>query len=95
MSTPTASPVQARPLAFEPFRALPTVELEDRIRAVKSQMGDELLILGHHYQQDEVIRFADLRGDSYKLEPDGGARAERAARSSSAASTSWPRRPTS
>jgi quinolinate synthase len=30
-------------------------------------MGDELLILGHHYQQDEVIRFADLRGDSYKL----------------------------
>ena len=67
MSTPTASPVQARPLAFEPFRALPTAELEDRIRAVKAQMGDELLILGHHYQQDEVIRFADLRGDSYKL----------------------------
>ena len=30
-------------------------------------MGDSLLILGHHYQQDEVIRFADLRGDSYRL----------------------------
>ena len=30
-------------------------------------MGDSLLILGHHYQQDEVIRFADLRGDSFKL----------------------------
>ena len=30
-------------------------------------MGDSLLILGHHYQQDEVIAFADLRGDSYKL----------------------------
>ena len=30
-------------------------------------MGDSLLILGHHYQQDEVIRYADLRGDSYKL----------------------------
>ena len=30
-------------------------------------MGDELLILGHHYQQDEVIRFADLRGDSFRL----------------------------
>ncbi len=67
MSTPTASPVQARPLAFEPFRNLPTAELEDRIRAAKARMGDELLILGHHYQQDEVIRFADLRGDSYKL----------------------------
>src|SRR3954454_3662070 len=67
MSTPTASPVQARPLSFEPFRALPTEELEDRILAVKARMGDELLILGHDYQQDEVIRFADLRGDSYKL----------------------------
>ena len=42
-------------------------ELERRILAVKRQMGDSLLILGHHYQQDEVIRYADLRGDSYKL----------------------------
>jgi quinolinate synthase len=30
-------------------------------------LGDSLLILGHHYQQDEVIQFADLRGDSFKL----------------------------
>ncbi len=42
-------------------------ELEARILFVKEQMGDSLLILGHHYQQDEVIRFADLRGDSFKL----------------------------
>ncbi len=67
MSTTAAPPVQTLPLAFEPFRALASVDLEDRIRAVKARMADELLILGHHYQQDEVIRFADLRGDSYKL----------------------------
>ncbi len=55
------------PLGFEPYRELSDAELEERIATVKEQMGDSLLILGHHYQQDEVIRFADLRGDSYKL----------------------------
>ena len=54
-------------LPFESFRDLNTTDLEARIAAVKAEMGPELLILGHHYQQDEVIRFADLRGDSYKL----------------------------
>ena len=52
---------------LKPYRELPDVELEQRILSVKQQMGDSLLILGHHYQQDEVIRFADLRGDSFKL----------------------------
>jgi quinolinate synthase len=42
-------------------------ELEERIVLAKERLGDSLLILGHHYQQDEVIRFADLRGDSFKL----------------------------
>jgi quinolinate synthase len=54
-------------LGFEPFRDLSDAELCDRISAVKERLSDSLLILGHHYQQDEVIRFADLRGDSYKL----------------------------
>ena len=54
-------------LRFEAYRDLTDDELERRITAVKHQMGDSLLILGHHYQQDEVIRFADLRGDSFKL----------------------------
>src|SRR4051794_14075751 len=64
----TATPVLAtEPLAFEPFRDIPAAELEARIRSVKQALGDSLLILGHHYQQDEVIAFADLRGDSYKL----------------------------
>src|SRR5262245_57355812 len=55
------------PLPFDDYRTLPGTDLEARILAVKAEMGDSLLILGHHYQQDEVIRFADLRGDSYKL----------------------------
>lgn len=54
-------------LAFDPYRSLSVPELQKRIRNVKQQLGDTLLILGHHYQQDEVIAFADLRGDSYKL----------------------------
>jgi quinolinate synthase len=56
-----------QPLPFEPYREVPTQELETRIRAVKTDLGEQLLILGHHYQQDEVIAFADLRGDSFKL----------------------------
>lgn len=55
------------PLPFESYRDLESADLDARIRAVKRTMGPELLILGHHYQQDEVIQFADLRGDSYKL----------------------------
>ena len=55
------------PLPFEPYRDLPADDLAERIRAIKRDLGDELLILGHHYQQDEVIAFADLRGDSFKL----------------------------
>jgi quinolinate synthase len=61
----TAADVSA--LRFDDYRDLPDVELERRIVSVKQQMDDSLLILGHHYQQDEVIRFADLRGDSFKL----------------------------
>jgi quinolinate synthase len=41
--------------------------MDDRIAAAKEMLGEELIILGHHYQRDEVIRFADFRGDSYRL----------------------------
>jgi quinolinate synthase len=67
MTTATLAPPEILPLPFEPYRGVAPTALEDRIRAVKAELGDSLLILGHHYQQDEVIRFADLRGDSYKL----------------------------
>jgi quinolinate synthase len=39
----------------------------DRIRSLKQQIGNDILILGHHYQQDEVLSFADIVGDSYEL----------------------------
>jgi quinolinate synthase len=50
-----------------PYKSLENEALAERIQKVKQQLGSELLILGHHYQQDEVIDFADLRGDSLKL----------------------------
>jgi len=42
-------------------------ELDSRIAAIKEQFGARLCILGHHYQRDEVIKFADFTGDSLKL----------------------------
>lgn len=52
---------------FPPYKSLSNEELIKRITAVRTAMGPRLLILGHHYQQDEVIEQSDLRGDSYKL----------------------------
>lgn len=49
------------------YRTLLPEELNTRIVAAKRALGDRLLILGHHYQQDEVIAHADLRGDSLEL----------------------------
>jgi quinolinate synthase len=61
--------VQATSPAFElqPYKSLENSELTARIQAVREQFGPRLLILGHHYQQDEVIALADRRGDSYGL----------------------------
>jgi quinolinate synthase len=61
------SPTGVVPLRFEPYRDRAPSDLSERIVAAKRELGDSLLILGHHYQQDEVIAYADLRGDSYKL----------------------------
>ena len=68
MTASIALPSQGTP-AFElkPYRSLSNDELTRRIQAVRAEMGPRLLILGHHYQQDEVIALSDLRGDSYQL----------------------------
>jgi quinolinate synthase len=50
-----------------PYKSLENDVLQQRIGVVRAQWGPQLLILGHHYQQDEVIAMSDLRGDSYQL----------------------------
>jgi quinolinate synthase len=52
---------------LQPYKSLANEELSARIGAVRNELGPRLLILGHHYQQDEVIAHSDLRGDSYQL----------------------------
>jgi quinolinate synthase len=54
-------------LEFAPYKSLDNETLQARIAAVRAEMGPRLLVLGHHYQQNEVIAQADLRGDSYQL----------------------------
>ena len=49
------------------YRELSDPELRFRIEQAKEALGDELVILGHHYQQDDVIDFADKQGDSFEL----------------------------
>jgi len=62
---PAGSPVQRRlPEAYSQATA---EQLEARIWGAKKRLGDRLLILGHFYQRDEVVQFADFVGDSYQL----------------------------
>lgn len=54
----------------EEYVSLSEAETDVRIRAAKKFLGNRLVILGHHYQRDEIIQHADYRGDSYKLAND-------------------------
>lgn len=54
-------------LAIESFLSLTDEQCEERIVAAKSALGKRLVILGHHYQRDEVFKHADFAGDSLKL----------------------------
>jgi quinolinate synthase len=51
----------------EQYLGLSDEELDRRIAAAKAALGNRLIILGHHYQRDEVIKFADYIGDSFRL----------------------------
>ena len=53
--------------AIEQYLTLGEAELEERIEEAKKKLGDRAVILGHHYQRDDVIRHADIVGDSFKL----------------------------
>jgi len=50
--------------------------LVDRARRARDTLGDRAFVLGHHYQRDEVIQFADVTGDSFKLAREAAARPE-------------------
>jgi quinolinate synthase len=62
-----ATPQAGEICSLENYLALPDHSMDDRIRAARAQLGATTVILGHHYQRDEVVRFADYTGDSYKL----------------------------
>ena len=51
----------------EKYLGLSDAEMDTRIAAARRELGSRLLILGHHYQRDEVIKFADATGDSFRL----------------------------
>src|SRR6266700_3366531 len=60
--------LETRPPAIE--------ETLERIAARRAQLGKRVLVLGHHYQVEEVVRFADFTGDSFKLAKIGAAHPE-------------------
>ncbi|MGH3416728.1 MAG: quinolinate synthase NadA [Actinocrinis sp.] len=49
-------------------------DLVERARRAKAALGDRVFVLGHHYQRDEVVQFADVTGDSFKLAREAAAR---------------------
>lgn len=60
----------------ENYVELSDQELDERITHAKAELGSRLVILGHHYQRDEVVKFADYRGDSLKLSQLAASRTE-------------------
>ena len=53
--------------SLDNYLAQPDHTMDARIAAAREKLGKDVVLLGHHYQRDEVIRFADYTGDSYKL----------------------------
>jgi quinolinate synthase len=53
--------------SLDNYLVQPDESMDARIAAARAKLGAEVVILGHHYQRDEVVRFADYTGDSYKL----------------------------
>ena len=62
-----ASPEAGSTCSLENYLTLPDHTMDKRIARARAKLGATTLLLGHHYQRDEVIRFADATGDSYKL----------------------------
>jgi len=62
-----ASPEAGSTCSLENYLVLPDHTMDARIAEARAKLGATTILLGHHYQRDEVIRFADFTGDSYKL----------------------------
>ena len=71
---PAAAPRQGEIPAE--YREAGAEELDRRIRAAKAELGDRVVVLGHFYQRDEVIQYADYVGDSFQLATAAKARTE-------------------
>jgi quinolinate synthase len=63
----TAPVTEQQSCSLENYLVLPDNSMDARITAARKELGRECVILGHHYQRDEVVRFADYTGDSYRL----------------------------
>ena len=90
----TASFTAGQTFELRPYKSLDNQTLERRIHQVKADLGSRLLVLGHHYQQDEVIALADSAAtatSSAAWRPIAWI----AGRLRFAAYISWPKRPTS
>jgi quinolinate synthase len=61
------------PTCVLPLAGVPDEEARERAWAARRELGERAVILGHHYQKDEVIEFADITGDSYLLARRGAA----------------------
>lgn len=59
--------VAGQACSLDDYLAMPDHSMDDRIAAARKVLGATTVLLGHHYQRDEVVRFADFTGDSYKL----------------------------
>jgi quinolinate synthase len=65
--TAVSPPAAETSCSLENYLALPDHSMDARIAEARAHLGATTILLGHHYQRDEVIRFADFTGDSYKL----------------------------
>src|SRR5262252_8793441 len=65
--TLVAGPLQTGPRPFTDFVTLDAETIRERTWAAKRRLGERCVILGHHYQRESIIEFADFRGDSFKL----------------------------
>jgi quinolinate synthase len=73
-AAPASAPVQGE--IPERYREMDAREIARRIGAARARLGARLVVLGHHYQRDEIIRWADFRGDSFKLAQQAASRRE-------------------